>query len=172
VDNGESAFIEVVDAPGLEALGQGIARRCPLQGLFKMDFKRDPRDGRWFLLEINARASLWHYVGAANGVNLMRAAYEYLVQGLAPVPRRAGTRTRWLNLGLDAKASRQLRSRGELSWPGWIASLASPRMVYGLFAWHDPMPWVMHWRGRLFRRACAFSTRFRSSMRPWRSTAS
>ena len=172
VDDGESACIELAEAPELEALGRGIARRCPLRGPFKMDFKRDPRDGRFHLLEINARASLWHYVGAANGVNLMKVTCDYLLDGVAPAPRSARTTTRWVNLGLDAKAFRQLRARHALGWPGWIASIARPPMVYGLFAWRDPLPWTRHWTRRIARKLAIAPTRILSAFRPWRSTAS
>lgn len=175
VDNGESAYIELADSPELEALGRGIARRCPLRGPFKMDFKRDPRDGTWSLLEINARASLWHYVGAANGVNLMKVAYDELLEGVAPTPRPARTSVRWVNFALDARAFRQLRARGDLSWAGWLASLARPAMVYGLFAWNDPMPWVVQARrriARLVRRIASSPSRLLAQFRTWRSTAS
>ena len=101
---GESAFIELGHDDSLEVVGREVARMCPMRGVFKMDFKRDASDGRWYLLEINARYNLWHYLGARNGANLMEAAYGYLVHGKAPAATRAGTRYRWLSLDLDFKA--------------------------------------------------------------------
>src|SRR5205085_1301257 len=71
---GESAFIELEEDEELAVLASDIAARLPLKGVFKMDFKKDARTGRWYLLEINARYTLWHLLGACNGVNLMRAA--------------------------------------------------------------------------------------------------
>lgn len=170
--NGESAFIELAHDEGLEALGREVARRCPLSGPFKMDFKRDPTDGRWYLLEINARYSLWNYLGAANGVNLMRATYDYLVFRQRPVPSRYGTARRWLSLGLDYRAFRELRAQGALSLPAWIASILRSRNIYNLFSWSDPMPWAKTYAARLQRKLRRGPGRMMTAVRQWRSTAS
>jgi predicted ATP-grasp superfamily ATP-dependent carboligase len=169
---GESAFIELADDPDLECIGRDVALRCPLKGPFKMDFKRDPRDGRWHLLEINARYNLWHYLGARNGVNLMRVAYEYLVYGTMPQPVRAGTRLRWLALDLDFRAYRELAARGELSAARWIASIAASRNVCNLFSASDPGPWLSFWTRRLTRRLLRGPRHVIAAINPWRSTAS
>jgi predicted ATP-grasp superfamily ATP-dependent carboligase len=169
---GESAFIELAHDESLEALGRDIAARLPLKGPFKMDFKRDPRDGRWLLLEINARYNLWHYLGAANGVNLMRVAYDYLVERKRPEPMAARRTHRWVWLEADWRAFRSLHARGELSAPRWVASLAFSRHVCNLFAWHDPGPWLRFWRYRIARRASRASGSLLALVRQWLSTAS
>jgi D-aspartate ligase len=171
--SGESAFIELAHDDGLEALGRDIAARCPLRGFFKMDFKRDRRDGRWHLLEINARASLWLNVAAVNNVNLASAAYEYLVHGRTPAPARGSTHYRWLSFALDRRAAAQLMQRGELGILAWIRSVASPRNVYNLFSWSDPGPWLAFWKSRLTRKLGRAPRRVASLLIPrWRSTAS
>jgi predicted ATP-grasp superfamily ATP-dependent carboligase len=170
--NGESAFIELDDDPGLEAVGREVAAKLPLKGPFKMDFKRDPRDGRWLLLEINARFSLWNYLGAANGVNLMAATYEYLVEGTAAQPPRARHAYRWLSLQLDFKAYRELSSRGELGFGRWLYSVLDSRNVYNVFSWTDPGPWLAFWTGRFTRRGGRAADRLVGLVRQWRSTAS
>jgi D-aspartate ligase len=170
---GESAFIELDDDDELAALGADIAARVPLKGVFKMDFKRDARSGRWYLLEVNARFNLWHYLGACNGVNLMRAAYDYLVDGARPVAPQAPENTyRWLALDLDYRAFRALRSRGELDAAAWLASIVFSRNVYNVFSWSDPGPWLRLWNRRLARRWDRGSRRVLSLVRQWRSTAS
>lgn len=169
---GESAFIELAEEPGLEALGREIAAKLPLRGPFKMDFKRDPRDGRWLLLEINARYNLWHYLGARNGVNLMGVAYEYLVHRSNPAPTRARSTYRWISLESDFRAFRALRSRGELSAARWLASIAFSRNVCNVFAWHDPGPWLRFWGFRIARRASRASAWVLALVRQWLSTAS
>ena len=169
---GESSFIELAHDASLDAVGRDVVRRCPLRGPFKMDFKRDARTGRWYLLEINARCSLWHYLGAANGVNLMRVAYDYLVEGRRPEPARHGTAIRWLLLGIDRQAYRELAARGELSFGRWIGSILLSRKVYGLFAWRDPAPWLRAWSRRLGQALGRRAGRMTAIVRQWRSTAS
>jgi len=169
---GESAFIELAHDDSLAALGAEIAARLPLKGVFKMDLKRDPRDGRWYLLEINARYNLWNHLGAKNGVNLMEAAYRYLLEGARPQPARAGTTYRWLAFDGDRRAFRALHARGELTLRDWIASLAESRLVYNVFAWDDPGPWLRLWAVRIARRVNRGPRRVAAALRQWRSTAS
>lgn len=169
---GESAFIELAHEASLEETGRGIAARVPLRGAFKMDFKRDTRDGSWRLLEINARFNLWHYLGTMNGVNLMRVAYEYLVDGVAPPASEARTTYRWLSLEHDFRSYRALSARGKLTFARWLASIVASRNVYNVFAWHDPGPWLRFWQRRFARRWQRGSGRVLEVFRQWRSTPS
>jgi len=170
---GESSFIELVHDEELRELGARIAAQVPLKGVLKMDFKRDPGSGRWYLLEVNARCNLWHYLGVANGINLPRVACEYAALGRRPASRtRYGTDYRWLSLELDARAFLQLRQEGSLGAGAWLASILRPRNVYNVFAWRDPRPWLRFWSQRFARRAVRGSGRVIGMMRQWRSTAS
>lgn len=169
---GESAFIEMAHDDSLAELGREVARRCPLRGVFKMDFKRDPRDGRWYLLEINARYNLWHYMAARNGINLMAAAYDHLVDRKPPVAQGYAARYRWLNLELDFKAYREMAARGELTFARWAGSILRSRNVYSLFSWRDPAPWLRFWTARVSRRLGRAASGASLALRQWRSTAS
>ncbi|HEV7799933.1 MAG TPA: hypothetical protein VGP15_02545, partial [Burkholderiales bacterium] len=170
--DGESSFIELANDRSLSDLGRYVAARLPLKGVFKMDFKRDPRDGRWYLLEINARFNLWHYLGAHNGVNLMRAAYDFLVDGAQWERETYSTARRWLSLGIDFRSYRRLASEGKLSFAGWLASIAFSRNVYNVFAWSDPAPWLRFQANRVTRKAQRACAIFLSQLRQWLSTAS
>ena len=170
---GESSFIELAHDEELNRLGTEIAARIPLKGVFKMDFKRDAASGCWHLFEINARFNLWHYLGARNGVNLLRVAYDYLLDGIRPaVPRSYGTAFRWLSLDLDVRAFRELHARGELGLARWLASILGSRKVFNLFSWRDPGPLLRFWAFRVVRRWNRGASRFSSLVRQWRSTAS
>jgi predicted ATP-grasp superfamily ATP-dependent carboligase len=152
---GESSFLELVHDDALVHLGLDVAARLGLKGIFKMDFKQDERDGAYYLLEINARFSLWSYLGAANGVNLPKVAYDHLVYGKAPPATAYSTRYKWLKLALDLKAFRELRASGQLTAGEWLRSLAFSPAVYHCFAWKDPGPLLAVWgrrASRLLRR--------------------
>jgi D-aspartate ligase len=141
---GESSFIELIKDADLFRVGATIARRLQLTGPFKMDFKRHAQTGRYYLLEINARFTLWHYLGAVNGVNIPRAAYDYLVNGVRH--RRASrydTKYKWNNFLLDYHAYRELRRLGEATLPGWLHSLLRARRVQNVFSWKDPGPFLL-----------------------------
>lgn len=159
---GDSAYLRLAHDPALVSLGRDIAARLSLAGIFKMDFKRHPQSGRAYLLEINTRFNLWQYLGAKNGVNLARVAYEFLLQGRRPRPARLSTRTRWLAWRYDWRAFRELHARGELTALAWLWSLAQAPKIYEYFSWSDPMPFVHLLHGRVNRRW----------QRLWHSTAS
>jgi predicted ATP-grasp superfamily ATP-dependent carboligase len=172
-DNGESAYIELAENEELRALGEDLAARMQLKGIFKMDFKRDAGTGEWFLLEVNARFNLWHYVGAANGVNLMRTTYDFLLDGTRPAAsavRRADIR--WLSLQLDWRAFMALRAEGRLGVVRWLASILSARKVYNVFSWTDPGPWLSMWRRRFSKIGSRPAEKVLAFVRQWRSTAS
>ena len=170
---GESAYIEMVCDRGLSAFGQMIASRVPLRGPFKIDFKKDPRDGRLLVLEVNARYTLWHYLGAVNGVNLAHAAYEFLVHGKRAQPTAAySTRHRWVYAKLDFLAYRALARKGELGLAGWVRSILAAPRIYNVFAWNDPGPLAAMWVGRFTRRSRRAKEKLLGLFRQWHSTAS
>lgn len=159
----------------IAALGRHIASQLGLKGVFKIDLKRDAAAGRVRLLEINARYNLWHYLGAANGVNLTRTAYDYLVHGARPAaPGRYRTARRWIYLRYDWRAYRELAARGELDLGQWLVSLAAP-LVCELFAWSDPLPFFSKFfravKSRLPRLTVGL-WRVTAGLRRWLSTVS
>lgn len=157
---GDSTYLELAPNPSLAEIGRDVVRRLGMRGIFKMDFKRHQATGRYYLLEVNARFNLWHYLGAVNGVNLAQVAYDYLTRGLRPPHAEAAARYRWLSFKLDSRAWR----RGELKTRQWIASLFAAPKVYDLWAWSDPLPFFVdlhHYLPRIRRR-----------MTQWLSTAS
>lgn len=160
---GVSTYLELAHHDELAEIGHQIVAQAPLKGALKIDFKQDPRSGRFVMLEVNARFNLWHYLAAANGLNLPGVAYHYLLTGKRPsglAPAR--TAFRWLNLRLDYHAYRDLAARGELSLWRWLGSLAASRKVYDVFAWSDPLPSIHLWMRRMnsVPRATARLTRW------------
>jgi predicted ATP-grasp superfamily ATP-dependent carboligase len=165
---GQSSYLELAHHEALAELGHRIVAQAPLKGVFKIDFKRDPHSGRFYMLEVNARFNLWHYLAAANGLSVPRVAYDYLLEGRTPgTPPRFGTSVRWLHFKHDWRAYRELAARGELGFLRWAASLVLSRKVHELFAWSDPVPWAVHSIRRLRRLP-----RLTSRLRRWLFTAS
>ncbi|HEX6294992.1 MAG TPA: ATP-grasp domain-containing protein [Burkholderiales bacterium] len=166
---GDSSYLRLARDDGLVALGRRIAAQLRLAGVFKMDFKRSRATGRFYLLEINTRFNLWHYLGAVNGVNLPRVAYDFLVEGRLPERSVAKTRARWLSLRYDWLAYRELKARGEITTAAWLWSLAQAPKVYDLFSWSDPLPLARRLAIRAERLSRRVATRWKR--RPNASTS-
>ncbi|MDQ3859186.1 MAG: hypothetical protein M3327_12220 [Actinomycetota bacterium] len=87
---GESVWVDEVVDEGLRLL-----RELRFHGISQVEFKRDPRDGRYKLIEVNPRLWQWHGLAAACGVDLPWIAYRDLT-GRTPAPARMrDERKRW-----------------------------------------------------------------------------
>lgn len=126
----------ITDAGDVRELGRECVATLGLNGVAKLDFKRDPVGGL-HLLEVNPRFNLWHLPGAVAGVNIPAVVYADLLD--LPRPRvgpiRAGVRysVPWN----DLRAARE--SGGSLMrWAAWQARCETRHNV----ALDDPMPFV------------------------------
>jgi predicted ATP-grasp superfamily ATP-dependent carboligase len=114
-------------------------------GVSQVEFKRDPRDGRYRLMEVNARHWMWHSLAAASGVNLSFVAYADAI-GQPFVAPRQGDGAKWIVASKDLPLALHEVWRGELG-PGELArSLAGVR-TDGVLSPRDPVPGLVNlWR--------------------------
>ena len=97
-------------------------------GLSQVEFKRDPRNGSFKLMEINPRLWQWHGLATACGVDLPRIAYADLVGEPTPVAQMNGFGKRWAISLL----------------PGESSAFQRPPYVDAVFALDDPKPAAVH----------------------------
>ena len=138
---GIGCFVRSVYVPELVEIGVDLLRRVRYTGLALLQFKRDARDGRYRLLEINARASSWNLLASACGVNLPYLAYRDAVGLPAKEPRRQKEGLRYVSFENDVRAFLDYRRHGEWTWLSWARSLVG-RNVYQLLAWDDLKPFA------------------------------
>jgi predicted ATP-grasp superfamily ATP-dependent carboligase len=119
--------------------GRSVLQRLGFQGVVKIDFKRDVRTGRLYLMEINPRFNLWHYLGAVSGVNLPQVAHRDLHGSWAGPPPAYRTGRRWISLSLDARSTWSALRRRQLAPVRWLRTYLGPK-VFNTFAWDDPRP--------------------------------
>jgi predicted ATP-grasp superfamily ATP-dependent carboligase len=137
---GVSTYLELVIEPRVTALGLEVVRALQLVGPIKIDLKRDARSGRFYVLELNARYNLWHYLGSACGVNLPLLAHSELTGDPCALPGEQRTGVKWLSFGGDLRSFlKSYRPSGELGVASWLHSLRGPK-VHDVFAWSDPVP--------------------------------
>lgn len=146
-------------APELIELGRRFLAETGMRGIAQLEYKRDPRDGQFKLLECNPRFHLTIELVIACGLDVPLYAYKRL-QGEdppQPIQSRSGLRL-WHPLP-DYRAFRVLREEGELTLGGWLRSIAH-RQRFTVFAADDPWPSVVvnartvgHFAGKRVRRA-------------------
>jgi D-aspartate ligase len=92
---GSARAAEAVWVDEVAELGLTLLRGLGFHGPSQVEFKRDPRDRSFRLMEVNPRLWHWHGLAAACGVNLPVIAYRDLV-GSRPAPvRMKPGRRRW-----------------------------------------------------------------------------
>jgi len=104
------------------------------QGLGGLEFKRDPRNGEYQLIEFNTRFGMWDGLGARCGVDLAYVAYrdalrlpvEPEVSSAGAVKYREGVI--WVDWQRDLRAAVEYRRKGELSFGEWLGSLRGEKM--------------------------------------------
>ena len=124
--------------PELAEAGLRLLNELGYHGVSQVEFKRDPRDGRYRLMEVNARHWMWHSLATACGVNLSLAAYRDAV-GDPYMSARQVDGLKWVVSLTDARdAFARWRKGDEKLWP-WLKSYRGVR-VDGLYSLRDPYP--------------------------------
>jgi predicted ATP-grasp superfamily ATP-dependent carboligase len=108
------------------------------RGIFSAEFKRDPRDGLFKLLEINARP--WWYIEYAErcGVDVCTMAYRDALGEPVPDVRDFKVGARFVYSYHDYFACREAWRAGEVTLAQWAGSWIGAQQP--LFNWTDPWP--------------------------------
>jgi predicted ATP-grasp superfamily ATP-dependent carboligase len=126
--------------PELAEAGLRLLRELSYHGVSQVEFKRDPRDGRYCLMEVNARHWMWHALAAACGVNLSLAAYMDAIGQPFLAPRQVDG-PKWVVATKDGPLSAREMLHREQSLVGWLGSWRGVK-VDGVLALEDPAPGV------------------------------
>jgi D-aspartate ligase len=136
-----STFVETIDDPETAEQATAVFARMELTGLAEVEFKRDERDGRLKLLDINPRVWGWHTLGAAAGVDFPYLLWQ-LVSG-EYVPRVHARRgVRWLRLSTDLPTAVAEVAHRRMSAATYIRSLHGPRES-AIGSRDDPLPGLL-----------------------------
>lgn len=133
-----SSYVETVEVPEIEELSERFLKAINFHGIVEIEFKRDPRDGKYKVLDVNARPWGFHSIGSACGVDF--SYLMYLDQlGLASEPARAKAGVGWLRILTDIPTSLADFAHGSLSVEAYLKSLRATR-IEAVFSWDDPFP--------------------------------
>jgi len=133
-----STFVETVDLPLLERRSGRFLRAINYYGLVELEYKLDPRDGEFKLLDVNARTWGYHTLGARAGVDFAYLLFaDQLKQPVEPVRARPGIN--WVRLTTDLPTAMLELLGGRLEWWGYWRSLLNCH-VEAVFTRDDPLP--------------------------------
>lgn len=144
---GGTASCEPADAPELVELTARFFRESGLRGLGSIEFKRDPRDGRFYVIEPTVGRTDWQSaIADIHGVPLPWLVYLDAIRAPVPPVRRSRLRWRWVHFTSDRRSADYYRGKGELGRIAWVWSLRPP-VRWAYFSWSDLGPALAIWWG-------------------------
>jgi D-aspartate ligase len=136
-----STFAETTELPLLEALSERFLRRIGYYGLVELEYKHDPRDDEYKLLDVNPRTWGYHTLGPRAGVDFPHLLFADQL-GEPLVARRARAGIRWVRLVTDLPVGALEIVGGRLDLRGYLRSLRTVH-TESVFSRDDPLPGVV-----------------------------
>jgi predicted ATP-grasp superfamily ATP-dependent carboligase len=133
-----ATYVESTSAPEIESLSDRFLKHINFYGLVEVEYKLDPRDNRYKLLDVNARIWGFHSLGSVTGVD-----FPYLLfadqTGQTTASSRGKIDVGWLRLIADLPTafSQLAHRRGDLR--SYLQSLRRTR-IESIFCKEDPLP--------------------------------
>jgi D-aspartate ligase len=122
----------------LTAISKAFLERMGFRGLIGIEYKRDARDGQFYLIEPTVyRTDYQHEVAALNGSDWLHAAYLDMLEQSIPPDRPYQQSQSWVDFPASRYSTQAAPPRDQ---PG---RHCSPNDAH--FRWSDPLPGLMHY---------------------------
>ena len=133
-----ATYVESLELPIIEELSERLLKAINYYGLVEVEFKLDPRDGLYKLLDINARTWGFHSLGAPAGVDFPYILFADQIG--EPAERcRGKSGIGWLRMVTDVPTVLSDLLHGDFDLSSYIRSLRNTR-VESVFSTEDPLP--------------------------------
>ncbi len=138
----------VVHEPDLYKHASKLIKKIGFYGIANTEFKKDLRDGRYKLIEINPRPGKWNYSVTASGINLPYLAYREAKGENLNFIEPMKNEFVWLVLFEDIFFSligfkRKGNSQYSLTYKQWRKSIKGKK-VFAVLSIKDFMPGIMY----------------------------
>jgi D-aspartate ligase len=133
-----STFVETTSQPVVEEAGRRFLESIGLDGMAEVEFKFDPRDGRYKILDVNLRPWGWHALGKAAGIDFPYLLWQQAV-GLPVAPVATQKKAAWIREITDIVAIAKSRDRmAEIR--RLLKAVVSGKLTSATFRLTDPVP--------------------------------
>jgi predicted ATP-grasp superfamily ATP-dependent carboligase len=133
-----STYVESLHDSHVEELSERFLRSIKYYGLVELEYKLDPRDFEYKLLDVNARTWGYHSLGPRAGVDFCYMLYcDQLGLPVAPAKGTAGQS--WIRMLTDMPSAFLAWWGGDLNMRGYLRSLKNCD-VEAVFSLQDPFP--------------------------------
>jgi predicted ATP-grasp superfamily ATP-dependent carboligase len=136
---GVGSLVESAHQPEVVELGMGFMKGLGYQGIGYVEFKKDHRDGRWKLIEMNARTGATNALQAGAGLPLVLIEYNDLTGTPQPALGDYRDGVLWWDSMNDLDSFWRLKRTGQITLRQWVRSWSESE-VYAYYAPDDMMP--------------------------------
>ena len=136
---GNGCFIEQASIPEIEQIVNHLVKDIKYYGIVDAEFRKDPRDGNYKLIEINPRCWMQISFPARYGINYPYIAYMDVIGKKLEKQTLSNENIKYLYMFEDFQSSFKSFKKGELSIREWINSYKGKK-EYAIFSWSDPVP--------------------------------
>jgi D-aspartate ligase len=143
---GSASYVRSFRDSDLERVALQLLSSVGYQGLGGLEFKKDPRDNCYKLIEFNTRFGMWDGLGVHCGVDMPYIAYcDALGQ---PVEPQLTYREDiiWIDCQRDVRAFWMYNKLGQLTLREWLHSLRGEKMwaIYDRDDWRPGVAFSIH----------------------------
>lgn len=139
---GSASLVTSRECAETRALTLSFLDRIGFQGICGAEYKRDPRDGRLKMIEINPRPTLWFQTTHEAGLRIVEAAWRDMT-GRAPLQEATQRQdVRWRYLLKDAASAAFYMRSNDFIFPApdVSSSRAAGTRSWPVFQFGDPLP--------------------------------
>lgn len=133
-----STFVETASQPVVEDAGRRFLESIGFDGVAEVEFKFDPRDGKYKILDVNPRIWGWHTLGKAAGIDFPYLLWQQSI-GLPVVPICTHREAAWIREITDivsiAKSRNPVAEIKKL-----LGSFYGRKFTSATFSVWDPVP--------------------------------
>jgi D-aspartate ligase len=142
VDFGRATtYARTIADPGLIEPSRRLLRAIGYHGLVELEYKRDPRDGQFKLLDFNPRTWGYHGLAQRAGVDFPYHLYADAFGLPAPDEGRCRPGVNWVRLATDLPTALLELAGGRLALRPFLRSVLAAD-TEAVFSRKDPLPWL------------------------------
>jgi len=134
---GSASYVRSFTDPELKELVIRSLSALRYQGLGGLEFKKDPRDGKYKLIEFNTRFGMWDGFGVRCGVDLPNISYQDALGRSVESQLEFRNDLIWVDWQRDVRACIAYWKQGQITFSQWWRSLKGKKMwaVYSKADW-------------------------------------
>lgn len=136
---GCGCLTESVEVPELEKIITPLIKHVNFHGIVDAEFKKDTRDQKFKLIEINPRCWGQNSLPSRCGTNIPYIAYMKAIGNKTDKKTFQEKQMKWLFMFDDIKSLLTGIKDNELTFREWIQSYKG-KIEYAIFSWDDPIP--------------------------------